>query len=90
MSLLFSPRNIGPLTLRNRVIIAPMCQYSAIDGVPQPWHAQHLGRLAVSGAGLVIVEATGVEAAGRITPDDTGLWNDAQAEPLAAIAQSIR
>ncbi|MCA0368395.1 MAG: NADH:flavin oxidoreductase/NADH oxidase [Proteobacteria bacterium] len=90
MSLLFSPRSLGPLTLKNRVAIAPMCQYSAIDGVPQPWHAQHLGRLAVSGAGLVIVEATGVEAAGRITPDDTGLWNDAQAEAFADILKGIR
>ncbi|WP_313453481.1 NADH:flavin oxidoreductase/NADH oxidase [Brevundimonas sp.] len=90
MSLLFSPRNIGPLTLRNRVIIAPMCQYSAIDGVPQPWHAQHLGKMAISGAAAVIVEATGVEAAGRITPDDVGLWNDAQADAFADILKGIR
>ena len=58
MSQLFSPRAVGPLTLKNRVVIAPMCQYSAIDGVPQPWHVQHLGRLAISGAGLVVVEAS--------------------------------
>ncbi|QCQ99721.1 NADH:flavin oxidoreductase/NADH oxidase [Brevundimonas sp. SGAir0440] len=90
MSQLFSPRAVGPLTLKNRVAIAPMCQYSAIDGVPQPWHVQHLGRLAISGAGLVIVEATGVEAAGRITPDDTGLWNDAQEEAFARIIRDIR
>ena len=90
MSLLFSPRAVGPLTLKNRVVIAPMCQYSAIDGVPQPWHVQHLGRLAISGAGLVIVEATGVEAAGRITPDDTGLWNDAQEAAFARIITDIR
>ncbi|MDQ1155348.1 NADH:flavin oxidoreductase/NADH oxidase [Brevundimonas sp. SORGH_AS_0993] len=90
MSLLFSPRRVGPLTLKNRIVVAPMCQYSAVDGVAQPWHAQHLGRLAVSGAGLVIVEATGVEAAGRITPDDTGLWNDAQAEAFADILKGIR
>lgn len=90
MSHLFSSRAIGPLTLRNRIVVAPMCQYSAIDGVPQPWHAQHLGRLAISGAGLVIVEATGVEAEGRITPGDTGLWNDAQAQAFAALLKDIR
>ena len=90
MSQLFSPRAVGPLTLKNRIVIAPMCQYSAIDGVPQPWHVQHLGRLAISGAGLVIVEATGVEAAGRITPDDTGLWNDAQEAAFARIISDIR
>ena len=90
MSLLFSPHAVGPLTLKNRVVIAPMCQYSAVEGAPQPWHVQHLGRLAISGAGLVIVEATGVEAAGRITPDDTGLWNDEQAAAFAAIIRDIR
>lgn len=90
MSQLFSPRSIGPLTLKNRIVIAPMCQYSAIDGVPQPWHVQHIGRLAVSGAGLVIIEATGVEAAGRITPDDTGLWNDEQEAAFAEILRGIR
>lgn len=90
MSQLFSPRPIGPLTLKNRVVIAPMCQYSAVEGVPQPWHVQHLGRLAISGAGLVVVEATGVEAAGRITPGDTGLWNDAQEAAFADILKGIR
>jgi 2,4-dienoyl-CoA reductase-like NADH-dependent reductase (Old Yellow Enzyme family) len=90
MSHLFSPHAVGPLTLKNRVVIAPMCQYSAIDGVPQPWHVQHLGKLAISGAGLVIVEATGVEAAGRITADDTGLWNDTQEAAFARILSDIR
>lgn len=90
MSQLFSPCAVGPLTLKNRIVVAPMCQYSAIDGVPQPWHVQHLGRLAISGAGLVIVEATGVEAAGRITADDTGLWNDAQEAAFARIISDIR
>lgn len=90
MSQLFSPCAVGPLTLKNRVVVAPMCQYSAVDGVPQPWHVQHLGRLAISGAGLVIVEATGVEAAGLITPDDTGLWNDAQEAAFARIIRDIR
>lgn len=90
MSQLFTPRAVGPLTLRNRIVVAPMCQYSAIDGVPQPWHVQHLGRLAISGAGLVIVEATGVEAAGRISPADTGLWNDDQETAFAALISGIR
>jgi len=90
LSQLFSVRAVGPLTLRNRIVVAPMCQYSAIDGVPQPWHAQHLGRLAISGAGLVIVEATGVEAEGRITPGDTGLWNDAQEAAFASLLKNIR
>lgn len=90
MSQLFTPRAVGPLTLRNRIVVAPMCQYSAIDGVPQPWHAQHLGRLAISGAGLVIVEATGVEAEGRISPADTGLWNDDQETAFAALLSGIR
>lgn len=90
MSHLFSPRAVGPLTLRNRIVIAPMCQYSAVDGVPQPWHAQHLGRLATSGAGLVIVEATGVEPEGRISPADTGLWNDDQETAFAALIAGIR
>jgi len=90
MSPLFSARAVGPLTLKNRIVVAPMCQYSAVDGVPQPWHAQHLGRLALSGAGLVIMEATGVEAAGRITPDDTGLWNDAQEAAFARLLSDLR
>ena len=90
MSQLFSPRGVGPLTLKNRIVVAPMCQYSAIDGVPQPWHVQHLGRLALSGAGLVVIEATGVEAAGRITPDDTGLWNDEQEAAFAEIIRGLR
>ncbi|RZJ80868.1 MAG: NADH:flavin oxidoreductase/NADH oxidase, partial [Brevundimonas sp.] len=90
MSQLFSPRAIGPLTLKNRIVVAPMCQYSAVDGVPQPWHWQHVGRLALSGAALVILEATGVEAAGRITPDDTGLYNDEQEAAFARLIAELR
>ncbi len=74
---LFRPLGLRDLTLHNRVVVAPMCQYSAIDGVPQAWHLQHLGSFAVSGPGLVVVEATGVEAIGRITPGCTGLYSDA-------------
>ena len=90
MSVLFSPIQVGPLSLPNRITVAPMCQYSAVDGVPQPWHVQHLGSLALSGASLVIVEATGVEPEGRISPDDTGLWSDAQEAAFAAIIAGIR
>jgi 2,4-dienoyl-CoA reductase-like NADH-dependent reductase (Old Yellow Enzyme family) len=67
-----------------------MCQYSAVDGVPQPWHWQHLGSLAVSGAGALLLEATGVEPAARISPGDTGLWNDAQEEAFARLIEEIR
>jgi len=77
-SRLFAPAKIGGLLVRNRIVVSPMCQYSAVDGAPQPWHCQHIGALALSGAGLVIVEATGVEPEGRISPQCTGLWNDAQ------------
>jgi 2,4-dienoyl-CoA reductase-like NADH-dependent reductase (Old Yellow Enzyme family) len=89
MSRLFQPITLGGLTLSNRVLIAPMCQYSAKAGVIQPWHWQHLGALAVSGAGAVIVEATGVEAIGRISPADTGLWNDAQEAAFKTLIADI-
>ena len=90
MSQLFSPIRLGGVDLANRLVVAPMCQYSAADGAPQPWHAQHLGALALSGAGLVIVEATGVTAEGRITPGDTGLWNDAQEAAFTELLAQIR
>ena len=75
---LFEPLAQRGLTLRNRLVVSPMCQYSAVDGVPGPWHLVHLGSRAVGGAGAVVAEATAVTAAGRISPGDTGLWNDAQ------------
>ena len=90
MSRLFTPIRLGGVEIDNRIVVAPMCQYSAIDGVPQPWHAQHLGSLSLSGAGLVVVEATAVEAIGRITPRDTGLWNDAQEQAFAALLKGFR
>lgn len=90
MSLLFTPHAVGPLTVSNRIVVAPMCQYSAVDGVVQPWHRQHLGRLALSGAGLVIVEATGVLPEGRITPGDTGLWNAAQEAAFRDLLAEVR
>ena len=88
--LLLSPFTLRDLTLKNRLVISPMCQYSAIDGVVTDWHLVHLGRFALGGAALVIVEATGVEARGRISPGDVGLWNDDQARALARIADFLK
>ncbi len=89
MNRLFSPITLGGLTLENRVVVAPMCQYSAVEGVIQPWHWQHLGALANSGAGVVIVEATGVMPQGRISLGDTGLWNDEQEAAFARLIADI-
>jgi 2,4-dienoyl-CoA reductase-like NADH-dependent reductase (Old Yellow Enzyme family) len=75
-SQLFTPIALRGLTLPNRIVVAPMCQYSAIDGSATDWHIMHLGSMAVAGPGLVMIEATGVEAAGRITPGCTGLYSD--------------
>lgn len=86
-SLLFSPLQLRGLTLENRIVVAPMCQYSAVDGVPGDWHLVHLGQLAQSGAGLVIVEATGVVPEGRISPGCPGLYDDATE---AAFARLVR
>lgn len=76
MSLLFSPLTLRGVTLRNRIGVSPMCQYSARDGFTSRWHLVHLGSRAVGGAGLVISEATAVEARGRISPQDLGIWDD--------------
>ncbi len=89
-SMLFSPVSLGPLQLPNRIAIAPMCQYSAIDGLPTDWHTIHLGSLALSGAGLLIIEATAVTPEGRISPDDLGLWSDAHQEALAPVIRAMR
>ena len=90
MSQLFTPYAIGPLSLPNRIVIAPMCQYSADDGQATDWHQIHLGQLALSGAGLLILEATAVEPAGRITLGDLGLYNDATESALAGVLSSLR
>ena len=90
MSALFSPFAIGPLRLPNRIVIAPMCQYSAQDGEATDWHLIHLGQLAISGAGLLILEATAVEPAGRISPGDLGLWSDATELALQKVLTSVR
>ena len=90
MSQLFSPGTLGPLNLDNRIVVAPMCQYSAINGTMTDWHLMHLGQYAVSGAGLVLVEATGVEAAGRITPGCTGLYTDENEAAMKRVVQFFR
>ncbi|CAI1682663.1 NADPH dehydrogenase [Serratia entomophila] len=89
MSQLFTPIALGPLTLPNRIVIAPMCQYSADGGKATDWHSIHLGHLALSGAGLLIVEATAVSPEGRITPNDLGLWDDATEQALANVVQAV-
>ena len=80
---------IGDVALRNRIVVSPMCQYSALDGVPNDWHFVHLGSRAVGGAGLVFAEATAVSPEGRITPADTGLWNAEQQAAWTRIAAFI-
>jgi 2,4-dienoyl-CoA reductase-like NADH-dependent reductase (Old Yellow Enzyme family) len=90
VSHLFRPLTLRSLTLPNRIGVSPMCQYSAVDGVPQDWHLVHLGGLATGGAGLVFTEATAVEARGRISPQDTGIYTAEQAEAWRPIAAFIR
>ena len=82
MTHLFEPLTVRGVTLRNRVCVSPMCQYSSDDGHASDWHLVHLGARAVGGAALIIAEATAVEAIGRISPQDAGLWTDSQIEPL--------
>jgi 2,4-dienoyl-CoA reductase-like NADH-dependent reductase (Old Yellow Enzyme family) len=90
MSQLFTPITLGKLSLPNRIIIAPMCQYSADHGKATEWHTLHLGHLSLSGAGLLIVEATSVAPEGRITPNDLGLWDDATEQALAEVVQAVK
>jgi len=90
MSHLFEPLKLRDITLKNRIGIPPMCQYSATDGMAGEWHFIHYGSRAIGGAGLMILEATAVTAAGRISPGDLGLWKDEQIEPLARIARQAR
>ncbi|MBI4920543.1 MAG: NADH:flavin oxidoreductase/NADH oxidase [Devosia nanyangense] len=89
MSLLFSPLVLRDVTLRNRAVVAPMCQYSAQHGLANDWHFVHLGRFAIGGFGLVILEATGITAEGRISYGDLGLWTDAQIAPLRHIVDFL-
>jgi 2,4-dienoyl-CoA reductase-like NADH-dependent reductase (Old Yellow Enzyme family) len=90
MSALFSPITLRGLTLANRIVVAPMCQYSAVDGEANDWHFTHINNLALSGAAMFVIEATGVEAIGRITPGCLGLWNDATEAALKPILASVR
>lgn len=90
MSALFTPLSLRSLTLDNRIIIAPMCQYSATDGRASDWHLIHLGNLALSGAGLLILEATAVEPAGRISPGDLGIWDEETEGVLADVIARVR
>jgi 2,4-dienoyl-CoA reductase-like NADH-dependent reductase (Old Yellow Enzyme family) len=90
MAKLFTPFSLKGVTMRNRISVSPMCQYSAADGVVNAWHQTHYTSLARGGAGLVVVEATAVSPEGRITPACLGLWNDAQAEALAPVIASIK
>ena len=89
-SKLFSPIKFRELELKNRIVVSPMCQYSAINGVPNQWHMVHLGSRAVGGAAVVFCEATGVSAEGRISPGDTGIWNEDQTTAFAEIVKFIR
>lgn len=92
MPALFEPLTLRALTLRNRLWIAPMCQYSvqAEDGIPTDWHLVHLGQFAIGGAGLVFTEATAVVPEGRISPQDTGIWTDEQAAAWAPVVRFIQ
>src|SRR3984893_18790377 len=90
MSALFEPYKLKDVSLRNRIAIPPMCQYTAVDGLINDWHRVHLAGLARGGAGLVIVEATAVSPEGRITPGCAGIWNDEQAQAFAPVVASIK
>lgn len=87
---LLTPLALRGLTLKNRIVMAPMCQYSADEGIANDWHLVHLGSRAVGGVALVIAEATSVSRDGRITPGDLGIWSDAHVEPLARIARFVQ
>jgi NADPH2 dehydrogenase len=89
-SMLFSPFKLGPIELSNRIVVSPMCQYSADDGCANDWHLGHLGMLANSGAGLVVVEATHVERHGRITHGCTGLYSDDNEAAMARVVAHCR
>lgn len=88
--LLFEPLELRGVRLPNRIVVSPMCMYSAIEGTASPWHHVHLGSLACSGAGLVLAEATSVEARGRITPNCLGLWSDENEAELAKVVATVK
>lgn len=90
MTKLFEPTQFGPLKVANRIVVAPMCMYSSVNGEAQPWHKQHIGMLSQSGAGLVIIEASAVSPEGRITYADMGIWNDATAARLKEVVSEVK
>ena len=90
MSALFTPITLRSVTLPNRIVVSPMCQYSAENGAANSWHLIHLGHLALSGAGMLCIEATAVESTGRITPNCLGLWDDATEAALVPVLAAIR
>lgn len=90
MTRLFSPLSLKGITLKNRIVVSPMCQYSSNDGFAADWHLVHLGSFAVGGAGLVIAEATGISPEARISPQDLGLWKDEHIENLRRITAFIK
>ena len=90
MSALFQPFKLKSITLRNRIAVPPMCQYMAADGLINDWHLAHYTGMARGGAGLVIVEATGVSPEGRITPGCTGIWSDHLAQAFVPVVQAIK
>lgn len=90
MSKLFTPVNLGGLALDNRITVAPMCQYSAVEGSMTDWHLMHLGTLSISGASMLVIEATGVTPEGRITLHDSGLYSDDNEQAMARVARYVR
>src|SRR4249920_2338310 len=88
--MLFDPIKIRDVQARNRIVVSPMCQYSAEDGHVTDWHLVHLGKFAQGGAGIVFVEATAVEKRGRITHGDTGIWDDSHIKGLERLASFVK
>src|ERR1044072_9225144 len=89
-STLFTPVSIGSMELSNRITIAPMCEYSAVDGSMTDWHVQHLGNLSLSGAAMLVIEATGVVPEGRITHGCTGLYSGANEAAMKRVVDFVR
>ncbi len=87
---LFSSLELRGLTLKNRIVVSPMCQYTAVGGMLNDWHVTHLNQFAMGGSGLVIVEATGITENGRITYGDSGLWSDAHMEPMRPVVEQVK
>ncbi|SFU26349.1 NADH:flavin oxidoreductase / NADH oxidase family protein [Paraburkholderia aspalathi] len=90
MGVLFTPATLKALTLSDRIVVSPMCEYRAVDGRASSWHFAHLGGLAQSGAGMMIIEATAVEPEGHITPGCLGLWDDETEAALKPVVPAIR